>query len=106
MAFFGREGGVSPAPFDSLNVSIKQGDSEENVAENLTIIAGELGIKPTHFGLLKQVHSIDVVQFDGQADWNNRPRADGIVTNVPGAGIGIQTADCGPRLVLRPQTTK
>ncbi|WP_036221723.1 peptidoglycan editing factor PgeF [Maritalea myrionectae] len=100
--FFGRAGGVSPAPFDSLNVSIKQGDSQENVTANLTIIADQLGIQPGNFGLLKQVHSINVVQFDGKADWDNRPEADGIVSNVPGTAIGIQTADCGPVLFCDP----
>ena len=33
-AVFGRAGGVSPAPFDSLNMSISAGDSLENVREN------------------------------------------------------------------------
>lgn len=100
--FFGRAGGVSPAPFDSLNISTSQGDSPENVTQNLCIIAKELGTDPTHFGLLKQVHSIDVVTFDGKADWSNRPNADGMVSNVPGTAIGIQTADCGPVLFCDP----
>ena len=33
--FFTRFGGVSPAPFDSLNMSITLGDSKENTKENV-----------------------------------------------------------------------
>ena len=33
--FFTRLGGVSEAPFESLNVSVKVGDSREAVGENL-----------------------------------------------------------------------
>lgn len=100
--FFGRAGGMSPAPFDSLNVATSQGDSADNVTQNLSIIARELGVHSARFGLLNQTHSIDVVTFDGKADWNNRPIADGIVSNVPGTAIGIQTADCGPVLFCDP----
>ena len=33
-AFTTRRGGVSKAPFDSLNLGLHRGDKDENVAEN------------------------------------------------------------------------
>jgi YfiH family protein len=40
-----------------------------------------------------------------EAPWTTaqRPRADAIVTRVPGLAIGISTADCGPVLFADPQ---
>ena len=34
---------------------------------------------------------------------NERPRADAIVTRVPGLAIGVSTADCGPVLLADPE---
>jgi len=50
-----------------------------------------------------QLHSSDVVV--AAAPWmaEARPRADAIVTTVPGLAIGVSTADCGPVLFADPQ---
>ena len=36
-------------------------------------------------------------------DADARPRADAIVTRVPGLAIGVSTADCGPVLFADPE---
>src|SRR5499433_2180832 len=45
-----------------------------------------------------QVHSPDVVTIERPWRPHEGPRADAIVTAVPGLAIGVTTADCGPLL--------
>ncbi|MEO0077638.1 MAG: laccase domain-containing protein, partial [candidate division WOR-3 bacterium] len=60
LAFTTRRGGVSTAPYASLNSSIQVGDAENNVRENLRRIQGAL-----HLPVLvtvRQNHSDTVVE--------------------------------------------
>ena len=61
-------------------------------------MAAALGVAPTHFVTCYQIHSPDVVVADEPWTRENAPRADAIVTRVPGLAIGVATADCGPVL--------
>jgi len=45
-----------------------------------------------------QIHSPDVVVVDKVWPRDQRPRADAMVTRMPGVALGILTADCGPIL--------
>ncbi len=99
-AFFTREGGVSNGLYSSLNGGVGSDDRPNNVAENRARMAAALSVKPDHLITAYQIHSPDVVV--AEKPWgveSNRPRADGIVTRVPGLAIGISTADCGPVLL-------
>jgi len=97
-AFFTREGGVSNGVYASLNGGVGSDDRPDNVAENRARMAEALSVKPTHLITAYQIHSPDVVVAEKPWIESNRPRADGIVTRVPGLAIGISTADCGPVL--------
>jgi YfiH family protein len=46
-----------------------------------------------------QIHSADVVVAEEPWTHEARPRADAVVTRVPGLAIGVSTADCGPVLL-------
>ena len=61
-------------------------------------MAAALGVPADHLLTLYQVHSPDVVVADKPWTPDNRPRADALVTCVPGLAIGVSTADCGPLL--------
>lgn len=93
--FFGRQGGVSKPPYDTLNAGLRSGDDKDAVAENRARIRQALGAD--FMVSLKQVHSSEVVVA------TNEPvgdiEADGLVTEVPGLALGILTADCGPVLL-------
>ena len=43
-AFTTRHGGVSPAPFDSLNFADNRGDRSENLLENYRLLGEAVGI--------------------------------------------------------------
>jgi polyphenol oxidase len=97
-AFFTREGGVSDGVYASLNGGAGSDDAPAKVAENRARMAATLGVAPDHLLTAYQVHSPDVVTIDRPWPPHERPRADAIVTAVPGLAIGVTTADCGPVL--------
>lgn len=63
-AFTLRTGGVSAAPYDSLNVGSRIGDSREHVAENRRRVRDALRL-PAEPVWLEQVHGIYVVELEG-----------------------------------------
>ncbi|MEE9313209.1 MAG: peptidoglycan editing factor PgeF [Rhizobiaceae bacterium] len=96
-AYFTRPGGVSTGVYAGLNARLGSGDKLEHVKENRRLIAEHLNVAEDHLASPYQVHSPDVVV--ATAPWpEERPKADGIVTNEPNIAIGILTADCGPVL--------
>lgn len=92
--FFGRQGGVSTGFYDSLNVGEGSGDGQDAVARNRALVSASLGAR--HLLSCYQVHSTSVVPVD--APWTDRPQADAMVTDRPGIGLCILTADCMPVL--------
>lgn len=97
-AFFTRDGGVSQGIYASLNAGLGSDDDPAHVAENRKRMAEAVGVAPSHFLTAIQVHSPDAVIATKPWDLSARPRADAIVTNVPGLALGASAADCGPIL--------
>lgn len=102
-AFFTREGGVSDGVYATLNGGVGSHDSAAHVTENRTRMATALGVDAASFITAYQIHSPRVVIAETPWAADARPRADGIVTRVPGLAIGVTTADCGPVLLADPQ---
>jgi YfiH family protein len=92
-----RAGGVSRAPWDSMNVGDAVGDDSAAVARNRAILADALsGAHPVY---LRQQHATRVVRIDiGDA---RRPpaEADASFTIDTGVAITVQVADCLPVLL-------
>ena len=97
-AFFTREGGVSEGLYASLNAGVGSDDDPAKVAENRARMAKAVGVTPERFLTAYQIHSPEVVVAEEPWRSDTRPRADAIVTRVPGLAIGVSTADCGPVL--------
>lgn len=96
-AFFTRQGGVSEGIYASLNGGIGSSDEPEHVKENRRRMAETLNVMPDALISVYQVHSPDTVLVEGP--WSSeRPKADAMVTRVPGLALAITTADCGPVL--------
>lgn len=93
--FFGRKGGVSQGYFDSLNCSLKFGDTSQNVFRNREIIANTMGHDYKTLKVISQKHTnTSVIIHDGNMD--RLIEADAMVTKTPGILLAIQTADCCP----------
>ena len=102
-AFFTREGGVSGGIYASLNGGVGSNDDRAHVAENRARMAAALGVAREALLSAYQIHSADVVVAETPWTHEARPRADAIVTRVPGLAIGVSTADCGPVLLADAQ---
>ncbi len=91
-----RSGGVSQAPFDSLNLGDHVGDQVADVLRNRTIFAKGLPAEPIW---LKQTHHTKVSTPQSRKSNLDRPiEADASLTNIPGEVLVIMTADCLPVL--------
>lgn len=98
-----RLGGISAAPFDSLNLrSPALGgdgiDAPAAVLENQRRFGQALGAQPVW---LNQVHGADVLRLtpDHLAPGAPLPRADASICTTPGIACAVLVADCLPVLV-------
>ncbi len=102
-AVFTRQGGVSPAPWKSLNLGGLGGDSKENVVENRRRIFDAVGLQVESIYDAWQVHGTNVI-------CTNRPRpldlahvkADAILTDNPQVTLFMRFADCVPIFLYDP----
>lgn len=100
---FLRQGGCSPEPWKSLNLSTTVGDSRENVIENRTRIMKVLNLPKDGFFDVWQVHSTNVVETNKPRSCDqNYIQADSIITNKPGVALLMRFADCVPILLYDP----
>lgn len=98
-AFFTRHGGISTAPFDSLNVAYSVGDDLQNVSCNIRIISRYLGVGRMYW--CHQVHG-DTVIFIDTVEGHSIVEADVMITDVPGVGLMLKTGDCQAVLIADP----
>jgi len=92
--FFTRQGGVSPAPYDSLNASSAVGDDARNVKENLARARQAVGVRSIL--LMKQVHSDQILTITGERTPPRPLEADACITDRAGLALGLTVADCLP----------
>ncbi len=98
--FFTRKGGASSGIFRGLNCGTGSSDLAEAVSINRSRVAEAMGVTPAQLVSVNQVHSADVVTVTGALD--GRPRADALVTAIPGLALSVLTADCQPVLFSDP----
>ncbi len=91
-----RRGGVSAAPFESLNLGAHVGDSAEAVGENRRRLRTAARL-PTEPEWLSQQHGTNVLDLDGANEAAGG--ADASFTRRPGRVCAILTADCLPVLL-------
>jgi YfiH family protein len=88
-----RRGGVSRAPYDSLNLGDHVGDNPLAVAQNRQRLNRLMPSEPVW---LEQVHGTQVVNADLASC---KPRGDASVAHRPGSVCVVMTADCLPVLL-------
>jgi YfiH family protein len=111
--FATRVGGVSAAPFDTLDFGVQ--DDAANLAENLRRLGAAVGFDPASLYQASQVHGAGVLVASGGPSEMRTQEADALVAFAPsfsgGAAsvrplrsVGVRVADCTPVLVGDPLT--
>jgi YfiH family protein len=109
-AFGTRLGGVSPAPYESLNLGVLTDDSDANVVANRRRLAAALGRAPETVPVGLQVHGADIAFHDAPQDPSpfaapgpKLEEVDGHVVTAPGLAPLVLTADCLPVAMAGPR---
>jgi YfiH family protein len=101
---FTRRGGVSSAPWHSLNLGGSVGDEPAHVAENRNRVFNVMGCDPASIPDVWLVHGTDIVYADTVRPHDGTPtRADIIFTNNPEVSLFMRFGDCVPILFHDPQ---
>lgn len=95
-----RHGGVSRAPYTSLNLAEHVGDDESAVAANRDMLFQHANLKNLHY--CRQIHSASVIHVDNGTGTvpEDLPEADALVSTRRDVALGIFTADCVPIFIL------
>lgn len=97
-----RAGGVSGAPWDSLNLGSHVGDDADHVRENRRRLARALQLEDDAIAWLSQVHGTGLVRLPAPGV----PEADAALADQPGQVCAIMTADCLPVLFCNRSGTR
>ena len=108
--FTRRGGGVSAAPYDSLNLGLHVGDDADAVCENRRRAAGALGFSWECMVCAEQIHGGKVAVVT-EADAGRGafafadalPSADALITNTPNLLLTLFFADCLPVFFVSPE---
>ena len=103
-AFSTRLGGVSDAPYASLNLAILTGDDRDAVRENRRRLAAAAGIRAERVVIGRQVHGAELAHHDGPQEPSpygepgvvDPPEVDGHVLAGEGLAGLVFVADCLP----------
>ena len=94
--FFTSKGGTSKGVYSSLNTGPGSQDDPALVDENRARAARGLNLAPATLCGLYQYHSAEIMTYTADHPPHERPKADGLVTNLPDLTLAILTADCAP----------
>lgn len=105
--FSTRLGGVSPAPWDSLNLGVNRGDEPERVAENYRRFCSAIGTDSAAVVKHHQIHSTQVRPVTKThilpPQLPTTLEGDGLITDEPGLCLTVFSADCIPLLFFDPK---
>lgn len=97
-AFTTRVGGVSRAPYDSLNLGLLTDDDRGRVTENRRLACAELGLEAERLAMNRQVHGAAVHRARAG---ERRTAGDGLWTDEPEVPLLALGADCFPIVLAR-----
>jgi hypothetical protein len=102
-AFSTRIGGISPPPFDSLNLGNPNGiaiqDDYDRIWANYQRLTSTIGCGADRPLRIHQVHGNEVAAVNPGRDFDTDCKADALVSTDSQRAISIRTADCVPILI-------
>ncbi|MDP3014455.1 MAG: polyphenol oxidase family protein, partial [Candidatus Subteraquimicrobiales bacterium] len=106
-AFTTRFGGISPSPYDSLNLAFHVGDNPTNVVKNREILCSTFGLDLSLVTAPEQIHSDGVKIVDsslkGRGAYSANTAIDGadaLITDLKRVPLVIFLADCVPVVLV------
>ena len=102
-AVFTRQGGISQAPFDTLNLSVSVPDVEEDVYANRATAYGTHGRRKESLVHAHLVHGAEVAMVNQGKHGRYIGPVDGLITDEPGCGLTMNYADCAPIFLYDPR---
>ena len=91
-----RQGGFSPAPFQSLNLGLHTDDQDLLVSKNRHHFFSKLGISPEQVAGAHQIHGNDILIVSEPGQYQGY---DGLITQQKNLFLTITIADCLPVLL-------
>lgn len=101
-AVFTRRGGISEAPYDSLNLSASVPDTKENVYANRSRAYSTHGRTSDRLVHAHLIHGADVARVSKRDYGRHVGPVDGLITNDPGCGLTMNFADCAAIMLYDP----
>jgi YfiH family protein len=102
-AFTTRQGGISPPPYDSLNLGRGVDDDPQNVAHNRSAVLNALGLGPARDVEATQVHGTTIEVVIAADAGRVIEGADGMATSERHLTLAVHAADCVPVLLADPR---
>ncbi len=102
-AIFSRRGGVSTAPYDSLNMSLSVPDERGRVYANRRRVYGLFGRDTDTVVHAHLVHGADVARVTQADNGTWVEHVDGLITDQPGCVLSMNYADCAPIFLYDPR---
>lgn len=98
-----RIGGVSPEPWNTLNLGGTVGDPHSNVSQNKNLVIEQFALNSDQIFDVWQVHSADwIYATSGRPVEQAHQKADIIITDKPGLTLMMRFADCVPLFINDP----
>ena len=97
-----RHGGVSPAPYNTLNIALHVGDQPVNVLKNRTELAFRWDFLIENLIYMDQTHS-DHIQIIEDTAINKIENCDAIITAQRNIPLMVMVADCIPMMIYDPK---
>lgn len=98
----GRAGGLSSAPYDTLNLGLHTADEPANIRGNRERLYAAAGVPPNRVASCMQVHGNNVIVVGDGTE--HPPEGDGLATAVSGLLLMLMMADCVPVIIYDPRS--
>jgi polyphenol oxidase len=94
-----RHGGVSQAPYASLNLGGSTQDDQDHVAENNLRFFSSLGIALESVAKSHQIHGVEILNVVKPGRYEGY---DALISNTKNVQLAVTIADCTPILIFDP----
>ncbi len=101
-AFTTKDGGVSKAPYATLNLAFHVGDTSSDVEHNHQLLAQHLKYEKNSLIHMKQIHSSHVHKVLDTDNFESPHKCDALITDKKETPLMVMVADCAPILFYDP----